>query len=326
MAPAKKFMAKAPAAERAFQLLMIGAMYENGGNTTHRLLDGHPELFVYPFESQIGTKYVNDYLSSVFPLKYRWPVFPNSASLVELYRAIIDEEGKVRARTPYVSKFRTADIDLNDDDRLGCFVRYLEKRTPTRSNIVAAFFTATFQAWKNVKRSGKEKCYVGYSPIIGVDGDKIIEDFAGNGYVLHVIRNPFSAYGDTSKRPVPLGIAHYMTGWTLNQYYAKLYAEKYPNNFFLVRFEDVIKSPQATLGKVLQKIGLDPSSKTLAFPSWNGTRLKEVYPWGTIRIPTPEVNLATAKELSRAQIEEIFQRTREYLRIWDYEDIYRQLK
>ena len=29
-----------------FRLLMLGAMYENGGNTTHRFLDGHPELFV----------------------------------------------------------------------------------------------------------------------------------------------------------------------------------------------------------------------------------------------------------------------------------------
>ena len=41
-----------------FRLLMIGAMYENGGNTTHRLLDGHPQLHVYPFESQLGTRLV----------------------------------------------------------------------------------------------------------------------------------------------------------------------------------------------------------------------------------------------------------------------------
>jgi hypothetical protein len=27
-----------------FRLLMISAMYENGGNTTHRFLDGHPQL------------------------------------------------------------------------------------------------------------------------------------------------------------------------------------------------------------------------------------------------------------------------------------------
>ena len=44
-----------------FRLLMIGAMYENGGNTTHRFLDGHPQLYVYPFESQLGTRLVNDH-------------------------------------------------------------------------------------------------------------------------------------------------------------------------------------------------------------------------------------------------------------------------
>ena len=77
-----------------FKFIMLSAMYENGGNTTHRLLDGHPELFVYPFESQPGSKYVNDYLSSMYPLKYRWPIFPSSSSAEEMYEQIIDEEGK----------------------------------------------------------------------------------------------------------------------------------------------------------------------------------------------------------------------------------------
>ena len=90
-----------------FRLLMIGAMYENGGNTTHRFLDGHPQLYVYPFESQVGTRLVTDELTSMFPQKYRWPTFALHATPEEDYRAIIDEEGKVRARTSHVSKFRT---------------------------------------------------------------------------------------------------------------------------------------------------------------------------------------------------------------------------
>ena len=49
-----------------FKLLMVAAMYENGGNTTHRFLDGHPQMFVYPFESQVGTKYVLDHMSRCF--------------------------------------------------------------------------------------------------------------------------------------------------------------------------------------------------------------------------------------------------------------------
>src|ERR1700740_442792 len=94
------------AINKNFPLIMISAMYENGGNTTHRFLDGHPELFVYPFESQLGTRMVQDHLSSLFPVKYRWPVFPLDGTPEEDYRAIIDEECKVRARTSHVSKFR----------------------------------------------------------------------------------------------------------------------------------------------------------------------------------------------------------------------------
>ena len=54
-----------------FRFLFLTAMYENGGNTTHRLLDGQPQRFCYPFESQLGTKLVSDMMASVFPVKYR---------------------------------------------------------------------------------------------------------------------------------------------------------------------------------------------------------------------------------------------------------------
>src|ERR1051326_4899540 len=111
-----------------FTFIMLSAMYKNGGNTTHRLLDGHPELFVYPFESQPGTKYVVDFLSSLYPLKYRWPVFPSHATAEESYELIIDEEGKVRSKTPYVSKFRTADFQLTDKDRKSEFLKFADVR------------------------------------------------------------------------------------------------------------------------------------------------------------------------------------------------------
>jgi hypothetical protein len=310
---------------KPFKFIMISAMYENGGNTTHRLLDGHPQLYVYPFESQPGTKYVNDFLSSLYPLKYRWPVFPSTSNAEEMYELIIDEEGKVRSKTPYVSKFRTADFNLNDKERKAHFVNLLKKKTViTRGDAVEAFFRATFEAWKNYNHSGKEKAYVGYSPIIGVDGDKIIADYKGNGHILHVVRNPFSAYADTKKRAVPLSIVHYMTGWTMCQYYSLIFAEKYPNNYHIVRFEDIIKDPTKVLSKVLSKAGID-SSPTLAYPSWNREKLKEVYPWGTIRIPTESVNLKTAKELSKEETKEIYSRTRNYIDLLNYGDFYKKL-
>src|SRR6185369_10701969 len=149
--------------------------------------------------------------------------------------------------TPFVSKFRDADFVFSDKQRQQIFITYLKKnktKNITQAQIIDAFFYATFMAWKNYNVSNKEKYYVGYSPIIGVDGGKIIEDFDKKAYIIHVVRNPFSAYGDTKKRPVPLSIAHYMTGWSTSQYFAKYFSQKYPDNFFVIRFEDIIAGPK----------------------------------------------------------------------------------
>src|SRR5579872_6910288 len=156
------------------RLLMIGAMYENGGNTTHRFLDGHPELFVYPFESQLGTRFVADRMASLFPLKYRWPVFALDASVEDDYRAIIDEECKVRARTPFVSKFREWPFDFDDEARLARYVELVSASGRSRAANIEAFFRATFDVWRDVRRSGREHVHVGYSPALTVDAEQVL--------------------------------------------------------------------------------------------------------------------------------------------------------
>jgi Sulfotransferase family len=304
-----------------FRLLMIGAMYENGGNTTHRHLDGHPGLFVYPFESQIGTRKVNDLLSSTFPVKYRWPVFDLDATPAQDYQAIIDEEGKVRARTPHVSKFRDHPFDLSDDERRDIYVSHVQRTGRSRVNNVAAFFRATFEAWKDHNSSGQESVYVGYSPIITVDAEKILSEMPG-AHFLHVVRNPWSAYADTKKRPVPLALEGYMLGWTLNQHYALVAKNRFEDRFHLVRAEDVMANPVSALGPVCEALGLD-ADDSLGGPSWNGVELTEVYPWGTIRRATPEQNLATAEELSESERDEVAARAFQYLDVLGYEGFLR---
>ncbi len=162
-----------------FRLLMIGAMYENGGNVTHRLLDGHPQLFVYPFESQLGTRLVSDALASTFPVKYRWPVFDLDATPQADYHAIIDEECKVRARTPHVSKFRDHAFDFSDDERRTHYVAHVAATGRSRPANVEAFFRATFDSWHDRRSSGREEWYVGYSPILVVDAERILEELPG---------------------------------------------------------------------------------------------------------------------------------------------------
>ena len=122
-----------------FRLLMISAMYENGGNTTQRLLDGHPELIAYPFESQLGTRLVQDHLSSLYPAKYRWPEFALDGTPDGDYEAVIDEECRVRIKTPRSSKFREAKLELDDGERKAMFVSLMEGRPRSRRTLTAAF-------------------------------------------------------------------------------------------------------------------------------------------------------------------------------------------
>ncbi|MFM9107956.1 MAG: sulfotransferase [Chloroflexota bacterium] len=299
-----------------FRLLMLSAMYENGGNTTHRFLDGHPQLFVYPFESQIGTRLVNDSLSSMFPVKYRWPVFALDASPFQDYKAIIDEEGKVRARTPHVSKFRHMPFDLNDDERCERYQQIVAATGRSGANNVAAFFQATFDVWKDYRRTGEERIHVGYSPVIVVDAGKIVAA-SPEHHVLHVVRNPWSAYADTCKRPVPMSLPDYLQAWCMNQHHALLARERHPGRVHIVRAEDVMADPRAALAPVCGALGIEVAD-SLSRPSWNGTELAEVYPWGTIRSATPAANRATAEELSARDRAEVRQRAWQYLDVFDY--------
>jgi hypothetical protein len=305
------------------RLLMIGAMYENGGNTTHRLLDGHPQLHVYPFESQVGTRYVSDHLSSMFPVKYRWPTFALDATPEQDYRAIIDEECKVRSRTPDVSKFRHCAFLLDDDERMAIYARIVRERGRSRAGNVMALMEATFEAWNNYDPTGRESVYVGYSPIIVVDAPKILEDLP-DAHVLHVVRNPWSAYADTKKRPVPLPLDVYMLGWTLNQQLALLHRERYPDRLHIIRTEDVMADPVGVLGDLCERLGLERSD-ALAQPSWNGEPLEEIFPWGTLRTPTPEANLATAAQLTREEQEEVRRHAGPYLELLGYQDFLAEL-
>jgi Sulfotransferase family len=289
-----------------FRLLMISAMYENGGNTTQRLLDGHPELIAYPFESQLGTRLVQDHLSSLYPAKYRWPEFALEGTAGGDYEAIIDEECKVRIKTPQSSKFRDTKMELDNGERKAAFVSLMKGRPRSRQSLTEAFLRASAAAWRDRARSDREQVYVGYSPIVGVDADRILADHAG-AHVLNVVRNPWSAYADTKKRAVPLSLAHYLLGWTVHLQHALTFADKFRGRVHTLRYEDLVVDPRGALRDVLGRIGVG-DSPTLSKPSWNGQPLREVYPWGTIRIPTPEANQKTAAELSPEEHEEVRRR------------------
>ena len=137
------------------KLIMLSAMYENGGNTTHRMLDGHPNLFVYPFESQVGTGAINDYLASFVPIRYRWPVFATDTRPEDAYEMFWDEELKTYLRAPKRSKFAGCGILMNEADRIASFLKCASSLPPVRASFVSAYFHSTFASWINLNRYRK---------------------------------------------------------------------------------------------------------------------------------------------------------------------------
>jgi hypothetical protein len=287
-----------------FNLIMISAMYENGGNTTHRMLDGHPELFVYPFESQLGTSLASNFIQTLVPFRYCWPEFPLNNDVANDYELFFDEELKTRVRVPTRSKFKDADLQIDEAERKRIFISMMDGKERSRANLVEAFFTSTFQSWKNYNKTGQEKAYVGYSPVMALDAERIFADMP-HAQILHVIRNPYSGFADTKKRPFPLSLKKYIWTWNIVQHMALTFSQMYPKNFHIIRYEDLVADPKSVMSNVSSKLGIS-FSETMLYPSWNAQKLERVYPWGTIHIPTPDVNIATMNELSADEKAEIY--------------------
>ncbi len=304
-----------------FRLVMVSAGFEHGGNVTHRHLDGHSQLLVYPFESQLGNRNFNDFLASVERVQYRYPEFPEGMTAEELYEQMIDEEMKTFLRKRNGSKFKDADCQLVEADRVAAFKKYLGTGPYRRAQVIEAFFRSTFDAWTNyyVKPTDKS-VYVGYSPAIGIDADRMVRDFP-NIRIMHIVRNPFSAYRDTKRRPFPQPLSKYLITWNIYHSTVEMYAKMYPKNVRVFRYEDLVENKEAFMKDVSGFIGVD-FEPAMLYPSWNGKEIKDnIAPWGTVLKSDKAYNQQVLNELNDAEKAQIVAGTTALARHFGYDKI-----
>lgn len=306
-----------------FKLVMVSAGFEHGGNVTHRHLDGHPQLLVYPFESQLGNRTFNDFLASVERVQYRYPEFPEGLSAEELYEQIIDEEMKTFLRKRNGSKFKDADLVLDENKRKEAFKKHLEEGTYPypRKKVIEAFFRSTFEAWENYYVTPEEgMTYVGYSPAIGIDADRMVRDFP-NIKIMHIVRNPFSAYRDTKRRPFPQPIGKYLITWNIYHSTVEMYAKMYPENVRIFRYEDMVADKEKFMRGVADFIGVE-YCETMLYPSWNGQEIKaNIAPWGTVLKSDEDYNKKMIEELTKEEKQQIVYATTALARHFGYDQV-----
>lgn len=305
-----------------FNFVMISAGFEHGGNVTHRHLDGHPDLLVYPFESQLGNRNFNDFLASVERVQYRYPEFPEGLSAEELYEQIIDEEMKTFLRKRNGSKFKDADLVLDEKNRKEAFAHYLGEEGPyARKKVIEAFFRATFDAWENYYTTPKtDMTYVGYSPAIGIDAERMVRDFP-NIKIMHIVRNPFSAYRDTKRRPFPQPLSKYLITWNIYHSTVEMYAKMFPSNVKIFRYEDLVANKQQFMRTVADFIGVE-FKETMLYPSWNGKEIKDmIAPWGTVLKSDEDYNKQIIEELNEDEKKQIIYATTALARHFGYDKV-----
>lgn len=282
-----------------FNFVMISAGFEHGGNVTHRHLDGHSKLLVYPFESQLGNRDFKDFLESIERVQYRYPQFPEGLTAGELYEQFMDEEMKTFLRKRNGSKFKDANLVMKEANRKAAFIaRMGQKDYYRRSEAVEAFFRSTFDAWENYyTKPNDDMVYVGYSPAIGIDSDRIIKDFP-DVKIIHIVRNPFSAYRDTKRRPFPQPLTKYLITWNIYHSTVEMFAKMYPNNVRIFRYEDEVSNKNQFMHEIADFIGVE-FEESMLYPSWNGNRINaDIAPWGTVLRGTEEYNASIIDELS----------------------------
>ena len=221
----------------------------------------------------------------------------------------------MRARTPHVSKFRDYPFDLSDDERRDRYVELVAASGRSRAANVEAFFRATFDVWYDRRSSGREEWYVGYSPILVVDAETILDELPGRPFRPRRAEPVVGLRGHEEAAGAALA--------------RRVHARLDDQPAARVERARALSGPPArpshrgrARGRVFElceQLGLERAD-TLARPSWNGEELAEVYPWGTIRKATPETNRATAEELSDEERDEVRRRAGLYLEKLGYDD------
>lgn len=289
-----------------FKFAMVSAGFEHGGNVTHRHLDGHSKLMVYPFESQLGNRDFTDFLASVERVQYRYPEFPEGLTARDLYEQIIDEEMKTFLRKRNGSKFKDAKLDMDESVRIQEFVKILgSEGSYSRKRVIEAFFRSTFAAWKNHHTTvNPDNVYVGYSPAIGIDAARMVRDFP-NIKIMHIVRNPFSAYRDTKRRPFPQPLSKYLITWNIYHSTVEMFSHMYSENVRIFRYEDLVADKSLFMQGMAKFLGVD-FEPSMLYPSWNAEEIQNnIAPWGTVLKSTAEYNEQIIDELSEAEKKQI---------------------
>jgi hypothetical protein len=224
------------------QIIFICGHRKSGTTLLLNLLDGHPELAVFPTDL--------NYLYAYFPT-FVGSEYSNEQRRERLERVLFAE---------LESFIRSAGLPLDVRDLRQRFYSHLGERL----NDIGAITSALAAAYREIS-GAKERPFVGKETSIEIYASELLKKLPGAKFV-HLVRDPrdnfaalkagVASYYSKLGEDENVTLASLLHRGRLGLEYAVANKTLYPSNVLVVRFEDLVSGPDSTLSEITNFLGV----------------------------------------------------------------------
>jgi hypothetical protein len=255
-------------AVRSLPLILISQLPRSGGSLLSQLLDGHPQLLVYPWEMTIG-----------YPVKNEWPILDMRSAPDRLFAQLFDAELGYLARKGYRKRGKAKQKERRIkfkysplDHYLGFLAALPQDRT--QRSVLDTYFDTFFRSWR---RDPNDALYIaGFVPRLASRPQSIAGFFRDypDGRLISIIRDPADWFASrrahTKNGEVRYGdVRGEMMLWNQMAAQAFHYIKDHGDRFLMLSFRELVSDRDTTLRKVSAWSGIDftPSLLSQTFDS-----------------------------------------------------------
>jgi hypothetical protein len=293
-------------------LFLISQAQRSGGTLLLRLLDGHPQCNVVPFQLRgldAAAKGPPRSLADAWQELY-------DPKLARRYEA-----GHRQRKHDVLHDDETFSFDLRPDRQRAIFEACVAGGEQTRRTLFDCYFTSYFNAWLDyANREGEKRWVVGFEPGVARSPARrrALRGIYPDGLVVSIVRDPWSWYASARRweprwadREVALAYWCRVAGGTLKW---RRHQGKRKRDVRLVRFETLLAETEQTMRGIAAWLGIEFRPE-LTRPTFNGLPIKANTSFSDVQSEVSTAPLDRARgELSADDVDYIEARAGELYR------------
>lgn len=247
-------------------LIMVSQIQRSGGTLMSQLLDGHPDLWVFPGELHLAKP------------KDSWPRLRLWLPPAVLFRQLVDHRCLEYARIGYQKSIRSSEkLPFDYDAGLHCaaFCRAMERLRPTtQRQVFDIYFSTFFNSWINHRSRAVPRYFLAFAADFAIPNTTVEAFFADypQGKLISVLRDPTSwtasALAKTTSRRKFATAQRAITHWRRSAEALIRNKKARPDRVLIVTFADLIGRTAETIRVVADFIGI-PFDDNLLVPTFN---------------------------------------------------------